>query len=595
MITIQFLAEWAIRSSILILCGALLLQALRVKDPAIRLAAWTVMLCGSLAIPAIAWSLPKMPLAVIREAAQPRELPAAAYEAEPARAPAVSGSAARGFVRFDWEGALLSIYLVVAGALLLRLGIGLEMSRRLMRNTRVTGQITGGIEIRESDRVASPAALGIARPVIVVPADWREWDVGKLEAVLAHERSHIRRRDPAVQALSAIHRALLWHSPLSWWLHQRIVRMAEEASDDAAVAVTRDRASYAEVLLEFMQRGVRGARWQGVPMARYSRPDDRIQRILDGTALSGGVTRWSIAAILLLGAPLAYLVAAAAPGPVQANGETALPTDAVQPEPSARNSREDSAEAAPQTAASYITGLGTVTATTVTIRPRIDGQLMSVSFKEGDMVQAGQVLATVDPRLYQVQLEQAEAQLARDQAALKNARVDLDRSEKLVAQRAIPETQLATPMATVAQLEGVIHSDEANINGAKLQLTYAQIIAPISGIVGLRAVDLGNMVHAADATGIAIINQLQPIAVVFNIPEEQLPQVRARLKEGASLTVEAWNRTNTAKIATGQLTAIDNQIDLTTATVKLKAAFENKDSALFPNQFVNVRLLIGAR
>ena len=135
--------------------------------------------------------------------------------------------------------------------------------------------------------------LGIARPAIVLPGDWREWDGAKLDAVLAHERSHIRRHDPAVQLLSAIHRALLWHSPLSWFLHRRIVRVAEEASDDAAVAVTRDRASYAEVLLDFMQRGVRGASWQGVPMARYGRPDERIHRILDGTALSRGVTRWS--------------------------------------------------------------------------------------------------------------------------------------------------------------------------------------------------------------------------------------------------------------------------------------------------------------
>ena len=149
--------------------------------------------------------------------------------------------------------------------------------------------------------------------MILLPADWRQWSAAKLDAVLAHEASHIRRFDPAVQLLSAIHRALLWFSPLSWFLHSRIVRVAEEASDDAAIAVTHDRVSYAEVLLDFMQRGVRTANWLGVPMARYGRPDDRIHRILDGTILSRGVTRWSVAAILAIGSPLAYVVAAAHP------------------------------------------------------------------------------------------------------------------------------------------------------------------------------------------------------------------------------------------------------------------------------------------
>jgi hypothetical protein len=185
------------------------------------------------------------------------------------------------------------------------------MSLRLRCSSRATGHATEGIEIRESDYTASPVALGVVRPVIMLPGDWREWPAAKLNAVLAHERSHIRRRDPAVQLLSAIHRALLWHSPLSWFLHRRIVRVAEEASDDAAVAVTGDRASYAEVLLDFMQRGVRDAEWQGVAMARYGRPEERIHRILDGTALSGGVTRWTVAAILAVGSPLAYLAAAA--------------------------------------------------------------------------------------------------------------------------------------------------------------------------------------------------------------------------------------------------------------------------------------------
>jgi uncharacterized protein (TIGR03435 family) len=320
MTTAQFLAEWALRSSILIVTGALLLWALRVKDPSIRLAAWTAVLCGSLAIPAITAAAPTMPLAMIRVAARPVEFPVVVYEATPAPEPAASrpvhgfGGAPK---PFDWARAAVTIYVLAAGALLLRLCFGLAMSRRLLHTSRATGHATEGIEIRESDRVASPVALGIVRTAILLPSDWREWDSSKLEAVLAHERSHIRRRDPAVQLLSAIHRALLWHSPLSWFLHRRIVRVAEEASDDAAVAAICDRASYAEVLLDFMQQAMR-ANWQGVPMARYGAPAERIHRILDGTALSRGVTRWSVAAILALGAPLAYLVAAVQAAPIQA-------------------------------------------------------------------------------------------------------------------------------------------------------------------------------------------------------------------------------------------------------------------------------------
>jgi hypothetical protein len=336
--TIQFLAEWALRSSILILSGSLLLWALRVKDPSIRLAAWTAMLCGSLAMPALAMSLPNMPLPTMPLPKMPsvaRRVPARPAEALPVVSEATpvldrtvqltrtmdgdgppreaSWQGAGVPRRFDWAIAAMTIYIAVAAALLLRLCAGLALGLRLLRGSRATGRVTEGIEIRESDRVAAPVALGIARPAIVLPGDWRRWDGAKLEAVLAHERSHIRRHDPAVQLLSAIHRALVWHSPLSWFLHRRIVRVAEEVSDDAAMAVTRDRASYAEFLLEFMRRGAGVANWHGVAMARYGQPEKRIHRILNGTALSGGVTRWSVASILALGAPLAYVAAAAHP------------------------------------------------------------------------------------------------------------------------------------------------------------------------------------------------------------------------------------------------------------------------------------------
>jgi len=205
-----------------------------------------------------------------------------------------------------------TLYLLAAIALLLRLFGGLVLSLRILRRSRPTGIVAQGREVWESDQVSAPVTVGVLRPAVLLPLDWRDWDSAKLDAVLAHERSHIRRRDPAVQFVSAIHRALLWASPLSWFLDRSIVRTAELISDDDAIAATRDRVSYAEILLEFVQRAGH-ADLLGVPMARYDRPAKRIRRVLNSTAISCEVTRWGIAAILLMGAPLAYLAAAAQP------------------------------------------------------------------------------------------------------------------------------------------------------------------------------------------------------------------------------------------------------------------------------------------
>ncbi len=244
----------------------------------------------------------------------------------------------------------------------------------------------------------------------------------------------------------------------------------------------------------------------------------------------------------------------------------------------------------------YLTGLGTVTAfNTVTIRSRVDGQIIKVAFQEGQFVDEGDLLVEIDPRPFQVQLEQAEGQMAHDEAQLRNAKIDLERYRILLDQDSIPKQQLDTQIATVNQYEGNIESDQAQIDNAKLQLVYSRITSPLTGRIGLRLVDQGNIVHANDTNGLAVITQLQPIAVVFNIPEDNLPQVTAKMRAGRTLQVDAYDRDLKHRLTIGKLLTIDNQIDPATGTLRFKAVFENKDSSLFPNQFVNARLLVDTR
>ena len=254
------------------------------------------------------------------------------------------------------------------------------------------------------------------------------------------------------------------------------------------------------------------------------------------------------------------------------------------------------AAAATQDIDIVLPALGNVTAyNTVTVRSRVDGELIRVNFDEGQRVKAGDLLAEIDPRAYQAALTQAQGQQQQNQALLANARRDLQRYQTLFKQDSIARQQLDTQAALVRQYEGTQKIDQAAVDNAQLQLSYTRITAPISGRLGLRKVDQGNLVSSGDAEGLVVITQTDPISVVFSLPETQLPQVLAQVREGRTLPVQAYDRADENVIATGQLETIDNQIDITTGTVKLKARFENADDRLFPNQFVNVKLLVQTR
>ncbi len=308
-------------------------------------------------------------------------------------------------------------------------------------------------------------------------------------------------------------------------------------------------------------------------------------------AAFGGSTsrkgRWILLVLLLLGGVASYYFFQ---HQAKKKGETARPS----PSPVAVS--VTTAVAQKGSIGNYVNALGSVTPLyTVTVTSRVDGQLMSVKYREGQMVRQGDVLAEIDPRPFQAQLTQAEGQYERDIALLENARIDLIRFQTAYSKNAIPKQQLDTQVATVHQLEGTVKNDQGLIEAAKVQLVYCKITSPISGRVGLRLVDPGNVVHATDTTGMLVITQLQPISVIFTAAEDNIPQIQKHLRSGNRLMVEALDRSQTKKLATGTLLTIDNEINANTGTVRLKATFPNHDNALFPNQFVNARLLVNTQ
>jgi RND family efflux transporter MFP subunit len=424
------------------------------------------------------------------------------------------------------------------------------------------------IAVRER---VEPGIFGIWNPVLLLPEGiLDQLSPEQFQTVIVHELCHVRRRDNLTAATHLFIEALFWFHPLIWWIKARLIEEQERACDEEVIRLGANPQVYAESILKLCEIYLTSS-----PICVAGMTGSDLKKRIEDIMSNQVAQRLSLSSIALLTAALAgSLTGPVMYGAARPRIVVMQPEAPATPHPVEKQQLRTSPPEIAKTGSSPLLALGTVVASsTVTVRPRIDGQLISVGFKEGDVVQAGQVLASIDARPYQVELAQAEAQLARDRAQLADARSRQQTAE-------------------IVQFERVVSADEAAIENARLQSAYAEIRSPITGIAGLRLIDPGNMVRAADTTGIVVITQVQPIAVLFNIPEDNLSTVLTLLRKAATVPVEAWARDNSVRLATGVLTAADNQIDTTTGTLRLKAVFDNKDLALFPNQFVNMRLFI---
>jgi RND family efflux transporter MFP subunit len=466
---------------------------------------------------------------------------------------------------------VLAIWAAGSGAIvLMRLRDWLGVRAAVRAGTPI--DIGASVEVRSSPDLLEPGVIGFFRCVLLLPEGILErLTPPQLKAIVAHELSHIRRRDNLTAALHMLVETVFWFYPLVWWIGARLLQERERACDEAVLGLGNEPGAYADAILNVCKLYVESplACVAGVTGASLN---SRIQAILTqrlaaelpyGKKMSLLVIGLAaVAAPVMLGMVNAPLAQAQSASSAFARVQHVRGAKLYRPRPD------------------LDTLFGTVAANSVVVvSPRVDGQLISVNFKEGGLVQKGQILASIDAQPYRPQLAAAQGQLARDEARLAAA----------AAQGSQEQQQRA-----VAQLRAVIEADQARIETAERQLSYAEVAAPITGIAGFRQVDVGNIVHAGDR--LVVINQLQPVAVLFNIQQDYLPKVLARLRAGTNPTVVLFNRADiTQKLATGRLVAADNQIDQQSGTVTLKATFDNKDGELFPGQFVIVRLLLNAQ
>jgi RND family efflux transporter MFP subunit len=457
---------------------------------------------------------------------------------------------------------------------------GLLQIRGVVRAS-VLIDIAAPVEVRSSPGLLEPGIVGLFHSILLLPEGiLQTLSPSQLEAVVAHELAHVRRRDNLTAAVHMLVEAIFWFYPLVWWIGARLVDERERACDEAVLSLGSQPRDYADAILSVCKLYTESP-LTCVSAVTGANLKNRVQTILSGGVASeltfARKAMLSIVCALAVAAPL--LVGAMEPSSTPAQTQSASPKPFLS-RPAA--GRQSAPATVSQQARGYVPALGTVAANSVTVEPRVGGQLMSLNFKDGEAVHAGQLLATIDSGFLQQQVAAAQSQIARDQVLIDNAK----------ARQIQPSSH---PSDELVQLQAALESDQAKLDDAKLQMSYAQVVAPITGLAGFHLMEVGSFVHPGPADPLVVINEVQPIAVLFSVQEDNISALLARLKDGSNPPVEAWNREDTTEIAAGRLVALNNQIDETTGMVKLKASFENKDGALFPNEFVIVHLFLNGR